>query len=437
MKENPNRSLIPASILFLLTLAALILFIPGCAFSNTERAEEDTCPEISVEITECLCETAKPEKTNTVEVIATNTPTPVEPLQTVTPVEIFEKNGEISDSFMNGKIVFQWVSRYHAQDYYTKRLLLIDEENIIHFLGDFTGSPAISPDGNSLAIGCPPSDIGSDVTEICILNIEARMDKMRQIPPEDYDFADSTNNDLSLLDESITKRLILPEQCWQYQYDYIESRHEGILSLSWSPGADRLALVCGDEYDSSEVCILSLDGKSRCWDETAAKGIKRVAWSPTDENTLAISGNISRSADIYLSNPDGTNKRFLAAGWSPEWSPDGSKIAYIERNPEIVWEIEGIAIINPDGSGRELLYDNDFDADLPEAYINLRSNGVYDQMEANRLAWSPDGRCLAFTAHDYRLISRLFRLDIERGEFIFLTDPSIFNFWVTEVDWGP
>ena len=428
MKGNPKKNSGVFFILLLLVLAVLVLFIPGCAFSDEERADEEVCPEISKEIPECLCETIEPERTNTAAAVV-STPSPVEPVHITTLEEKSIESAKLSGSYMDGKIIFQWVSNQWHTAHYEKELMVVGDNNLIRYIGYFAGSPAISPDGNSLAVGMI-SKTNNDqriVNEIYILDLDLVVDGLLQYPEIEYSPTSS---------KVLIKELTLPDQCLQYQYDFNEfsSRYEGILSLSWSPGADRLAVVCGDP-DSTEVCILSLKGDTQCWDEAAAEDVYRVAWSPTEEDTLVISGKLPGYSYIYLVEPDGSNKRFLTKGWNPEWSPDGKRIAYLERDPKSNHQVEGIAVINPDGSGHDFLYQNN--PNEPGSYIQLDINSGDEQAEANRIAWSPNGRYLAFTGTEYNQASRLYRLDIETGEIIKMTDPFIFDFWVTEVDWGP
>ena len=406
-----------------LVIIFVFLFVSGCVFSGSE-SKIDLFSEINEQKIGYQFETIEPIKIDPTENVV-NTPSPVQPVQTMTPEDMDNEIKFSSDSFMNGKIVFQWVSRRRSQSDTSKKLLLIDRNHVFHYLGDFAGSPAVSPDGNKLGIGCPNLYPETEVTEICILDIGTITNNISQYP-DDYSY---------LSNDAMTERLTLPEKCWPYQYDHQEyfTSYTGILSLSWSPEADRLALVCGD-HQTTEVCILSMDDETICWDPMVSEDVYRISWSPTDENVLAISGKPKNFSEIYLTDPDGANKKYLASGWSPEWSPDGSRIAYVEWNPESTEYFEGIAVINPDGSGHEFLYQ--YDPDKIETYIYLDQNGVADQTEAIRLAWSPDGRYIAFTANGFRLVSRLFRLDIETGEIISLTDPFLFDHWVSEADWG-
>ena len=358
------------------TIAAALLFLPGCRFPDTQSAEND--PPSS------------------------------------------------------GKIVFQWVKGYSSSGL-TRDLILMDGNGQnIHYIGAFTGSPAFSPAGNRIAIGCPAEqlpdqDFAAIGTEICILDIEMSLDDVLEFPEETDDPP-----------YEIAARLSLPEQCWgQYAGRWHSSFNKGVVSISWSPQADRLAVVCGD-LNTSKVCILSMSGETRCWDQTAAENVYRAVWSPVDENTLLTSGGQTLSSDIFLVNPDGSNKRFLTAGWSPEWSPDGNKIAYIEKKPETDENspLYNIAVINSDGSGHEWLYQPD--PAVQEMLIYFDYNRYLDYINAaNVLAWSPDAKYLVLSGVQFHKGMRLYRLDIETGEIVILVNASVFENWVSEPDWGP
>jgi len=59
------------------------------------------------------------------------------------------------------------------------------------------------------------------------------------------------------------------------------------------------------------------------------------------------------SPDIYLASADGSNVRRLTFGTSPDWSPDGTRLAFLRD--ESGWDPGGIYITNIDGSGERYL----------------------------------------------------------------------------------
>jgi Tol biopolymer transport system component len=97
----------------------------------------------------------------------------------------------------------------------------------------------------------------------------------------------------------------------------------------------------------------------------AGKGNGRIAFVSNRENM----------EKIYTMNPDGSGLTELTRGphqLQPAWSPDGTKIAYMDR----LKDATAIYVMNADGSDSRLL--------------------VSDIFHNVNLAWSPDGAKIAF-----------------------------------------
>ena len=107
---------------------------------------------------------------------------------------------------------------------------------------------------------------------------------------------------------------------------------------------------------------------------------------------IAFVSRVGESYEIFVMDPDGSNRRQLTQNNSevplrwltrPEWSPDGTRLAFESRDVdgENDWEI-GVA--NADGSGVSQLTDNDW----PDLYP----------------VWSPEGRITWITViNSYRI----------------------------------
>ena len=108
-------------------------------------------------------------------------------------------------------------------------------------------------------------------------------------------------------------------------------------------------------------------------------GVSRsITWSP-DGRTIALAGagtDTTTKTEIYAMKVDGSGLTRLtfgtASAWDPDWSPDGSRIAFVSDRSGT----SEIHVMNADGSGVKQL-------------TNIQG--------ALAPAWSPDGRRIAFT----------------------------------------
>ena len=120
--------------------------------------------------------------------------------------------------------------------------------------------------------------------------------------------------------------------------------------------------------------------------------------------------------DIYVMNSDGSDlKKIVESASNPDWSPDGKKIVYYVIDPESVW------VINPDGTGKKLIY-RDYDYSISRKFrwtsdskyllLNNRTNiitgvniddptdieYIYDPVAHWDPEYSPDGNYVTFVS---------------------------------------
>jgi Tol biopolymer transport system component len=141
-------------------------------------------------------------------------------------------------------------------------------------------------------------------------------------------------------------------------------------SPAWSPDGRHIAYVRVDNgHETSELWIVGSDG-SQLHGLTIVHFAETPSWSP-DGRWIAYAGD----GGLSKVRADGSEKQLLLARdvTSPAWSPDGTSIAFQEQAGAFVstWTLA------------------------------LRTHALR-QLEAHRgasgpLAWSPDGRWLAFT----------------------------------------
>ncbi len=165
--------------------------------------------------------------------------------------------------------------------------------------------------------------------------------------------------------------------------------------------SDRIAFVQSNASRyldvPSSVAVMNADGSGL---KTIYSGgvLGHPRWSP-DGRTLVFSGqsaapppstpcwwyDVTCQLKIFVVNPDasaGLTHLTDSLPWNsadPEWSPDGSKIAFTYRFDEID-DAYSIEVMNADGSGKSrVVYPPNWQTDLYMAPT-----------------WSPDGRSLAF-----------------------------------------
>jgi Tol biopolymer transport system component len=323
-----------------------------------------------------------------------------------TPWVLLTKAAALSGTRLSGRIALR-----DEHPYQVFNLLLLDtiggKPQMI--MKHISGSPTWSPDRKFLAIGC------ADPSKICLLNANA-MQRGSAIDPS----------------KLLAKQIQLPAAC-QVKETW------GVESISWSPDAAELAVVCGDRKQS-DVCILPVDGEAvNCWDQhDKIKGqIRRAAWSPVNPNLLAVS---LFDEQIYLVNHNGENSVFLSKGVSPEWSPDGKRLVFFQWDPER--QYSGIAMISIDGANFNWLYRPPARGSEENAEYE-KITPACDEISADcRLSWSLDGRYIAFSSTWVGAYSwNIFRLDIATGEIILLTNPNtaygVNSPGYAEPDWEP
>jgi TolB protein len=135
--------------------------------------------------------------------------------------------------------------------------------------------------------------------------------------------------------------------------------------IAFSAGAQGAVAVYVVNADGSDLTRL-----------TAGPGDDfQPSWSP-DRRLIAYRSEPGGNPELWVMNADGTGQHRLAAdGGFPDWSPDGSMIAYAPGGGPSGRSC--IAIMNADGSGPRCLPGTDY-GETP--------------------SWSPDGKRIAFTS---------------------------------------
>ena len=241
----------------------------------------------------------------------------------------------------------------------------------------------------------------------------------------------------------------------------------GNLYPEWSPDGSKIAWT--SIRGNWDVYVMNSDGSGEIRLTTDDKQDRQPTWSPDGSKIAFLSTrDMDQEAinEIYVMNADGSNKTRLTnvtdicvnsgncSIWEPEWSLDGSRIAFqssYEGNSEIY-------VVNSDGTALTRLTNNPAGDSSPTwspdssqiAFTSTRDGGqevyvmnsdgssqtrISDGFGAgySRLSWSPDGLNIAFMANrdgDWEI----YTMAADGTSQINISSNSA---WDGQLDWGP
>jgi Tol biopolymer transport system component len=220
----------------------------------------------------------------------------------------------------------------------------------------------------------------------------------------------------------------------------LEATGDGSYAPAWSPDGASLAFVIF-ENTSPSLVIKDLKGNTIDVLIREALSLDDLTWSPAGAE-IAFAGkfSVSEAVQIYTVRTDGTGLTKLTTeprgARKPQWLPDGRSIVYI-RHPltdnRTLRKVDIASLlttdigdapdqdyaISPDGSAAALIEPEgirivSLEGEL-ESHIRL-SVGLPHQ-----IAWSPDGRWIAFVAYEFGY-GELMLVRSDGGEILRLTD---------------
>lgn len=207
----------------------------------------------------------------------------------------------------------------------------------------------------------------------------------------------------------------------------------GDTQVAWAPSGRRLVFdatngyvprVCFRNCVTWDAYMIGDDGSGL---RLVAPGGKAPAWSPTSQSLAYLDGvdPFGVARDVAIKRLDGSRVRFAAARnpvsyLGPVWSPRGNEIAFHVAVPRSgLW----ISVVRADGGRRRLLSLGNRPAWAPSgdrlAFLG-RSNGLEYRLltmssaggrkrvhtppalSVEGVAWSPDGRTIAYVARHRR-----------------------------------
>jgi Tol biopolymer transport system component len=140
----------------------------------------------------------------------------------------------------------------------------------------------------------------------------------------------------------------------------------------FSPDGKRIAFSGANDHGGTDLYTRRRDGSAT---RLVIQDAGEPAWSRRDRLAYVRSGN------VYTAHPSGRPRRWVTSGVSPDWSPDGSRLALVRPSPNLTFDGPTGRMYTVAPSGHDL-------------------RRVGRRTDVSHPVWSPDGRWLAYDGFD-------------------------------------
>lgn len=182
-------------------------------------------------------------------------------------------------------------------------------------------------------------------------------------------------------------------------------------NASWSPDG-RWIVFESDLNSFSDLYRIDPDGSGlrRLTDDP--QGNFEPVISP-DGKQIVLSSSRDMNAEMYRIRSDGGSPERLTWSmrdeWGARWSPDGRSVAFLSDKTQK----DEIHLVEPNGAGERRL-------NATRAHPEARSTDLLE----GEIAWSPDGRKIAYSTRDRQGRSRIWVADLRKEKHALLSDGS-------------